>query len=171
MFLLVGACSASQDSLSEVPQETLLEGTNLTQFELYEKYSEEIQTAYWAGDYDKVVEKLEDGFNLPHESTTYDNYVFNAVKFWRTGDIDKAKKVLEDFRLMLKIDEGLVECDVINNTLWSQENEEIVNKLVYEEMCWEMLISFYGQQNDSLKLHRDKLKNIAIDIESKLDRG
>jgi len=173
IFILfsIGACGASQDAVLEKKPEVLSNHTKPPNYELYDRYSKEMQAAYWAGDYDTVVKKLEEGFNLPHEGTTYDNYVFNAVKFWQVDEIEQAKQVLSDFRLMLKIDEGLVMCDVNDNSLRSQDNKEIINKVVYDEMCWEMPMSFYGQRNDSLNAYRDELKRIAADIEKKLNRG
>lgn len=168
IFLTFGACNANQDSVLVNKSDLASNKTSLTNYELYDLYTKEIQAAYWSEDYDQVVRLIEKGFNLTHEGTTHDNYVFNAVKFWQVGEIDNAKKVLRDFLLMLKIDEGLVECDVINMSLKSKDNKEIKNELVYDEMCWEMQMSFYGQSNENLNVHRNELRRIVEDIQQKL---
>lgn len=170
IFLTFGACHANQDAVLENKSDLVSNGTSITNYERYDLYTKEIQAAYWSEDYDLVVKLIEEGFNLPHEGTTHDNYVFNAVKFWQAGEIDSAKKVLRDFLLMLKIDEGLVECDVINESLKSQDNKEIMNKLVYDEMCWEMQMSFYGQSSENLIVHRNELRRIVEDIQQKLSK-
>ncbi len=158
--LIFIACKAEQD-LKSIEM-------NIPNVELYYTYFSEIENAYWNEDYETVQTMMARGFHLPFEGTTYDHYIFNAIGPMQSGEIDEVERVLEDYDLMLEIDKGLITCDVISQTLRSEDGDEIDNPLVYDEMCWEMAMSFYGQNDKAVMQHRDRLERIVADIKIKI---
>ena len=154
---VVSACKQSE--IKEVPPN----------FEIYGNYLNALISNYQDDNLNEVVSLSEQDFKLPLDIPNYEPYVFKAVKFIEAEEYTNARGILKNYALMLKIDEGQIECDVVNERLVDEKGRILNNETVYAEMCWEMALSNYGVSNPELEAQRKVLKAIALDMSRKVE--
>lgn len=101
-------------------------------------------------------------FNFP-ESPTYFHYVFNAVKPLHEGSYQVAEGIIDNFNLMVLIDTGLVQCDDNENIILAN-GTKVRNSVVFNEMCHEAFLGYYGKPNELLLSEITKYTKISDEI-------
>ena len=133
--------------------------------EAYTQHLEALSESYASGNISKLSGELDQAEQLKAvEIPTYHLNFFRAVLQMDSGDTDSAISLLNDFEVMLKVDAGDIECLAEPNMLRDRD-ERFENLFVYNEMCWEHAMAYYGSTDNDIVAERNRFKDWVSELQ------
>ncbi len=135
----------------------------------YNSYLVQLDQAYYGNNKSRIIELLDTGFSGATEIPQYEYNLYEIVRHLENKDKVLAQEAINNFRLMLEIEKGLVVCED-SESLKDSEGLEIKNRFVYDTMCHEIYISYYGQNGEGFENWLAEKKSILNDLQNQTDK-